>query len=230
MTPTIETATFGFLRRLKANNNRRWFEQHRADYAAARANVLNVLDHVIAGIAGFDPPIVELAPEDCLFRIYRDTRFSPNKTPYKIHFGAFMTDRGRNVNRAGYYLHVQPGECMLAGGLYMPPSRELKAVRHAILDDSRGLRRIVARPSFTKRFGRELPGRRLKTAPRDIAKDHPDIDLLRLTSFEVGIEWSDAEFRKKDFVRRAVGVFEAMRDYVHWLNGALDRYAAVPRA
>ncbi len=220
----IEPSTFKFLRDLKQNNNRRWFEQHRVEYEAARANVLDLVDRIIAGIAGFDPPIIELAPEDCLFRIHRDVRFSPNKTPYKIHFGAYMTDRGRNADRAGYYVHVQPGECMLAGGLYFPPSRELKAVRQAILDDSPSLRKIITRPKFVKHFGRTLPGRRLKTAPRDIPKDHPDIDLLQLTSFEVWTELKDAQVRHKSFAEHAVAVFEAMHDYILWLNRALDRF------
>ena len=220
----IEAATFKFLKRLKENNNRRWFETHRSDYEAARADVLDMVDHLIAGIADFDPPIIELTPEDCLFRIYRDARFSPDKTPYKIHFGAFMTDRGRKVDRAGYYVHVQPGECLLAGGLYMPPARELKAVRQMILNDSRTLRRIISRPQFVKFFGRTLPGRRLKTAPRDIPRDHADIDLLQLTSFEVWSSLKDIQLQKPDFTEYAVSVFEAMRDFVHWLNHALDRY------
>jgi uncharacterized protein (TIGR02453 family) len=219
----IENATFKFLKGLKENNNRPWFLQHRKEYEQARSNVLDLVDHVIAGIAGFDPPIIEQAPEDCLFRINRDVRFSREKTPYKIHLGAFITDRGRKVDRAGYYVHIQPGESVLAGGLYMPPGRALKAVRQAILDDSRTLRRIISRPAFVKLFGRTLPGRRLKTAPRDIPRDHKDIDLLRLTSFEIWVDLKDRELQQKNFVERAVDVFKVMRDYVHWLNHALDR-------
>jgi uncharacterized protein (TIGR02453 family) len=117
---------------------------------------------------------------------------------------------------------------MLAGGLYFPPARELKAVRQAILEDSTPLRRILSRPQFVKLFGRTLPGRRLKTAPRDVPKDHPDIDLLRLTSFEVWINLKDGQFRQKGFAEYAVGVFEAMHDYVEWLNRALDRFKAPP--
>jgi len=219
----IESATFKFLKGLKENNNRPWFQHHREEYAQARSNVLDLVDHVIAGIAGFDSPIIEQAPEDCLFRINRDVRFSREKTPYKIHFGAFITDCGRKVDRAGYYVHIQPGESLLAGGLYMPPSRELKAVRQAILEDSWTLRRITSHPAFVKLFGQTLPGRRLKTAPRDIPRDHRDIDLLQLTSFEIGIDLKDRELQTKEFVKRAAGVFEVMHDYVHWLNRALDR-------
>ena len=226
----IEAATFKYLRELKQNNHRKWFEHHRAEYEAARANMLDLVDRVIAGIAGFDPPIIELAPEDCLFRIHRDVRFSLDKTPYKIHFGAYMSDRGRKADRAGYYVHVQPGESLLAGGLYIPPARELKAVRQAILEDSQPLRRIISRPRFVKLFGRTLPGRRLKTAPRDVPRDHPDIDLLQLTSFEVWTDIKDSQLRQKGFAEYAAGVFEAMHDYVEWLNHALDRFRTAPGA
>ena len=221
----IDASVFRFLKQLKADNSRRWFGLHRAEYEAARARVLETVDHLIAGIARFDPPIIEQAPEDCLFRIHRDVRFARDKSPYKTHFGAFITDRGRKVDRAGYYLHIEPGECLLAGGLYMPPPPQLKAVRQAILRDSRGLRRIISRPKFVKLFGKSLPGRRLKTAPRDIRGDHPDIDLLRLTSFEIVAALKDAQLQKKDFPEYAAGVFEAMRDFVAWLNRALDSAA-----
>lgn len=219
----IKSATFKFLKGLKENNNRQWFQLHREEYEQARSNVLGLVDHVIAGIAGFDPPIIEQAPEECLFRINRDVRFSREKSPYKVHFGAFITDRGRKVDRAGYYVHVQPGESVLAGGLYMPPGRELKAVRQAILEDNRTLRRIISRPLFVKLFGRTLPGHRLKTAPRDIPRDHRDIDLLQLTSFEIWTDLKDRELQKEGFVKHAVGVFAVMYDYVQWLNRALDR-------
>lgn len=217
-------STFTFLGGLKQNNNRAWFERHRAEYEAARANVLEIVDHLIAGIAGFDPPIAEQEAEDCLFRIYRDVRFSGDKHPYKTNFGAFMTDRGRKVTRAGYYVHVEPGASLLAGGLYMPPGRELRAVRQAIMEDASGLREIIGTKNFARHFGTGLRGARLKTAPRDIAKDHPDIDLLGFTSFEVWCDLKDGRLCREDFVRQAVQVFKAMHPLVAWLNSALDRH------
>lgn len=224
----MDSSVFHFLEQLEANNNRRWFVQQKEEYAAARTAVLDTLDHVIAGMARFDPPIVEQEPEDCLFRINRDLRFSRDKSPYKTHFGAFITDRGRKVDRAGYYLHVEPGDSMLAGGLYMPPAVALRAVRRAIRRDGRTLRRIISRPKFVDLFGTTLPGRRLKTAPRDVPRDHPDLDLLQLTSFEIVCPLKDARLRKKDFVEYAVGVFEAMHDYNAWLNRALDSFTPGP--
>lgn len=221
----LTSATLNFLRDLKAHNHRAWFLKQRPRYLAARAEVVETVDAVLAGLAHFEPHVLEQDPEDCLFRINRDTRFSSNKTPYKVHFGAFITDRGRRADRAGYYVHVEPGGCLVAGGLYQPPPPLLKAVRRALLEDAAGLRRVLRKPAFVKAFGRELPGARLKTVPRDVPRDHPDADLLRYTSFEVYRAVPDREALSAGFVKNVVGDFRRMRDLVHWLNAALDRHA-----
>ncbi|MCX6998079.1 MAG: DUF2461 domain-containing protein, partial [Kiritimatiellaeota bacterium] len=220
----ISAATLKYLRGLKAHNERPWFETHRADYAAARAEFVELVDKFIGGLAAFDRPIMEQDPGDCIFRILRDARFARDKTPYKIHWGAFVTDRGRRVDRAGYYLHVQPGESLVAAGLYRPPTPELKAVRRAIEADGDRLRRIISARTSTRYFGPQLPGPRLKTAPRDYPKDHPQIDLLRYTSFAVWHEFTDAEVLKPDFLPRAVAMCKAAHALVHFLNRALAQY------
>ena len=174
--------------------------------------------------AGIPPALSvesDLNQEDCLFRIYKDTRFSRNKEPYKTNFGAFITDRGRKIARAGYYVHVEPGECLVAAGLYMPPAPELKAVRRAIADNPDRLRRILRARPFVRTFGKELPGPALKTAPRDFAKDHPAIDLLRYTSFCVWQELTDARVQSPRFVLESVKILRTSRDFVHYLNEAL---------
>jgi uncharacterized protein (TIGR02453 family) len=221
----ITRVTFDFLRDLKKHNQRAWFHANRSRYEAAKAEVVNLVDACLAELARLEPNILEQDPADCLFRINRDTRFSGNKAPYKTNFGAFITDRGRHVDRAGYYVHVEPGECLVAGGLYMPPTPALKAVRRAILADAESLRRILRRPLFVKAFGAELPGARLKTAPRDVPRDHPDVDLLRYTSFEVWRAVPDRAAQSDAFVKEAGRAFRAMADFVHWLNAALDRGA-----
>lgn len=218
----LTNTTFKFLRDLAANNDRKWFQANRAAYEAAREEFFQQLEELIVGISAFDPPIIELEPRDCMFRINRDTRFSPDKSPYKTNFGAFMTDRGKKVTRAGYYFHVEPGNCFIAGGLYMPSAKELKAVRAAIDDRASEFRKVIGRKAFKDAFGSELPGERLKTAPRDYPKDHPDIDLLRLKSFEIMQGAYDREVRSKAFTKEAVKTFRLMKDYVHWLNRALD--------
>ncbi len=222
--PRITAATMKFLRDLKQNNNRAWFDANRQRYEAARAEFIAVVDALLAGLAHLDPRLLELEPADCIFRINRDTRFSRSPEPYKIHFGAFITDRGRKVDRAGYYFHLQPGGCMVAGGLYMPPAPELRAVRHAILDNAAGLRQVIGKRGFVAAFGRELPGAKLKTAPREVPKDHPDVDLLRLKSFEVYRDLPDRALLAPDLIETVMQYFEAMHPYVAWLNNTLDRF------
>jgi uncharacterized protein (TIGR02453 family) len=155
----ITPATLSFLRDLKAHNQRAWFHRNRARYDAARAEMVHLVDAVMAGLAHFEPHILEQDPEDCLFRINRDTRFATDKTPYKVHLGAFITDRGRRADRAGYYVHVQPGECLVAGGLYQPPGPQLKAVRRALLEDAASFRRILRRPGVREAIRPRAAGR-----------------------------------------------------------------------
>ena len=219
----ITQATLDFLGGLKQNNNRAWFAAHRPAYESARAEFINLVDALIAGLAHFEPRVLELDPAACVFRIHRDTRFARHTAPFKPHLGAFITDRGRNVARAGYYVHLEPGASLVAGGLYMPPAPELKAVRGALLDDAAALRRIIGRKNFVAAFGRKLPGARLKTAPRDVPRDHPDLDLLRLKSYEIYRRIPNPTMRSPRLAKILIRYFATMHAYVAWLNRALDR-------
>jgi uncharacterized protein (TIGR02453 family) len=222
--PVLTPATLEYLTDLKKNNNRAWFAANRNRYEAARAEFILLVDALIAGIAHREPRLLELDPADCVFRINHDTRFSHHKEPYKVHFGAFITDRGRKVDRAGYYFHLEPGACLVAGGLYMPPAPELNAIRRAILADAPGLRKLIGQKKFVAAFGKELPGTKLKTAPRDVPKDHPDIDLLRLKSFEIDCNLPDRSVLATNLVKTVTDHFVTMYPYVAWLNRALDRF------
>ena len=123
---------FQFLKDLSANNNREWFNEHKAEYETARAEFDNFLATVIARISLFDETIRGIQPKDCTYRIYRDTRFSADKTPYKIHFGGYINAKGKKSDHCGYYVHLQPDGSMLAGGSLCLPSNILKAVRQSI--------------------------------------------------------------------------------------------------
>ena len=126
---------FQFLKDLSANNNRDWFNEHRAEYETARVEFENFLATVIARISLFDESIRGIQPKDCTYRIYRDTRFSTDKTPYKIHFGGYINAKGKKSDHCGYYVHLQPAGSMLAGGSLCLPSNVLKAVRQSIYDN-----------------------------------------------------------------------------------------------
>lgn len=221
--PKISPSTLAFLASLKRNNNRAWFTTHRSRYEAARAEFIQLVDALIAGVAHTDPRLLELDPADCVFRINHDTRFAHYKEPYKTQLGAFISDRGRKAARAGFYFHLEPGACLVAGGLYMPPTAELHAIRHALLDDTATLRTLIGKKAFVTAFGKKLPGARLKIAPRAVPKDHPDLDLLRLKSYEIYRKLSDRAVLSANLARRVTNYFTIMQPYVAWLNRALDR-------
>ena len=124
-----------FLKLLAANNNREWFHTHKSDYLKAQSDFENLLGEVIVRLSSFDETIVHVRPSDCTYRIYRDTRFSADKSPYKNYLGGYINARGKKSNHCGYYIHLEPGNCMLAGGSWCMPSSMLKAVRQSVCDN-----------------------------------------------------------------------------------------------
>ena len=173
---------FQFLKDLSANNNRDWFNEHRAEYETARVEFENFLATVIARISLFDESIRGIQPKDCTYRIYRDTRFSTDKTPYKIHFGGYINAKGKKSDHCGYYVHLQPAGSMLAGGSLCLPSNVLKAVRQSIYDNIEEFVAIVEDPEFKKYFpviGEDF----LKTAPKGFPKDFKYIDYLKCKEY-----------------------------------------------
>ena len=132
MNPSV---IFDFLKELSVNNNREWFNNHREDYDKARIEFENLLSLVISRISLFDESVKNIPPKDCTYRIYRDTRFTLDKTPYKTHFGGYINSRGKKSDHCGYYIHLEPGNSFLAGGSYCLPPKVLKAVRQSIFDN-----------------------------------------------------------------------------------------------
>ena len=182
---------FQFLKDLSANNNREWFNEHKAEYETARAEFDNFLATVIARISLFDETIRGIQPKDCTYRIYRDTRFSADKTPYKIHFGGYINAKGKKSDHCGYYVHLQPGNCLLAGGSYCPPSPLLKALRQAVYDNMDEFRGIVEDPAFKQYF--PVVGENfLKTAPKGFSKDYPYLKYLQCKEYTVSCHQPDS--------------------------------------
>src|SRR3546814_892993 len=173
----LKNKTFSFLRQLAENNNRDWFAANKSIYLDARADTEMFTASLIGEASRFDPTLAGLAPKDCLFRIYRDTRFSKDKTPYKTHMGLWLCPEGRNANGPGYYLHIAPGGSFLAGGYWMPEATHLKAIRQEIDYNSGELKRIINAPSFRKLYKGLDTEHSLKTAPQGYPKDHPEIEL-----------------------------------------------------
>lgn len=208
-----------FLIELNQNNNRDWFKAHKTLYEQTRKEFEIFIEKTIAGIGTFDNQVIGLTAKAAVFRIYRDVRFSKDKRPYKTHYGAFMAENGRKSAKAGYYLHIEPDNCFLGGGLYHPNPEQLKKVRQQIDYDAAGLRHIVNDKDFKKVFG-GLQGSQLKTAPRDYSTDHPDIDLLRYKDF-LATHFFDDKIIKDGDAEYAVSQFKVMKPFIDYLNDAL---------
>lgn len=216
----IKETTFRFLKDLKINNNREWFNKNRNRYIEARENYESFLQALINEIVAFDPILKGLEAKSCTYRINRDIRFSNDKTIYKTHFGAFIVRGGRkNGDRfAGYYLHIEPGNNnMIAGGAYLPPLGWLSDIRVKIDEQGENLVRIITNKEFVKHFGK-IDGDRLKTSPRGYNRDHPYIEFLRMKSFLATRMISDTEVIRSDFFELIISASKAMKPFNDFLN------------
>lgn len=213
----------GFLKRLKRNNNRPWFEKHKQEYESSIKLPMQSL------IASLHPhfqrfaPEFDINPKRSLFRIYRDVRFSKDKTPYKTHAAAHFVLRGKpkGVEGSGYYLHIEPGEVFIGGGIYMPDNDQLKKIRSAIADHSGQFLSIVRLPKFKKIFGK-LEGEKLQRVPKGYEPDHPMAEWLKHKQFFVWIEWPESKCLKDKFVAEVAEVYKAATPLVRFLNEAMS--------
>ncbi|MCX6256990.1 MAG: DUF2461 domain-containing protein [Bacteroidia bacterium] len=210
-----------FLSDLKENNNREWFQANKSAYEKARISFEDFINSMIPEIGRFDKGIRNITARDCVFRIYRDVRFSGDKSPYKLNMGAYMVKGGRKGQYAGYYLHVAPGESLLAGGIYMPSPEVLKIIRTEIFEKIDEFIEIIGNKEFIRLFG-ELSGDKLKVAPRDFPRDFPHIDLLKFKSYCPVHMLKDGDLLKPDFSANALKIFEAMLPLNRFLNDAIE--------
>lgn len=215
----IKPTTLNFLSDLKLNNNREWFNKNRKRYDDAKENFETFVQAIINEIVLFDPIMKGLEAKSCTYRINRDIRFSPDKTIYKTHLGAFIVRGGkRNGDKfAGYYVHVEPGNSMIAGGAYMPPSPWLMAIREKIDEQGNTLLKIISDKNFIKYF-EEIEGEKLKSAPKGYSKDHPYIELLRFKSFLAAKIISDKEIVSKECFELFIKASKAMKPLNDFLN------------
>lgn len=212
-----------FLAELKANNNKEWFDDNRTRYQESKQKVLFTTELFTNEIRKFDADIPPMDPKDCLFRIFRDVRFSKNKTPYKINMGSFIAKGGRKSIWPGYYFHLEPGASFVGGGLYMPAADVLKAVRIEIGDNGDELLEILNSNSF-KQFYPELYNDKLKTAPKGYPADHKFISLLRYKSFATGAALDDKLVVGPNFIAHAVDAFREMYLVNRYLTEAIHNW------
>jgi uncharacterized protein (TIGR02453 family) len=213
--------TLRFLRALKRNNRREWFNAHRDDYESyVRQPMTAIVERLAVDLRAFAPELVA-SPKVSIYRIYRDTRFSENKTPYKTHVAAVFPTRGLPKHEgAGAYFHVSPDEVWIGGGMYMPQPPQLVAVREHIAGHVKQLRTIVESPRFRKYVG-PLDGDKLKRVPRGFPADHPAAEYLKYRQFVAGAEFPPAFATAPAFYKTVLTVFRQITPLIRFLNTPL---------
>ena len=211
---SISNTTLNFLKELKVNNNRDWFNENKPAFQVEQVKAKEFYNALLEQLKTHDE-IESLK----IFRIYRDVRFSKDKTPYKPHFaGNFV--RGTKRLRGGYYLRIRPGESFLAGGFWEPNKDDLLRIRKEFEMDASEMREIIEHKTFVKHFGK-LQGNSLKTAPRGFDKEHPDMDIIRMKQFIVTREFTDEEVLGPDFLQEIDKSYKAMRPYFDYMSEIL---------
>ncbi len=215
------SAMLNFLALLKNNNNRPWFAEHKADYEKIRMDCFREIEELIDHVARFDSRVAGLTPQEATYRIYRDIRFSNDKSPFKTHFGIVIASHGRKTKGAGYYLHIEPGECALYGGVWFPQSDVLRVLRRSVYDNMDELQEIISRPEFRKVFP-QLEGDRLKTMPRGYPADAPHAELLKLKEYLVSCRYDDRLFERPDWQDTVAGHIRLLQPFTEFFNFTFD--------
>ncbi|CAL1519417.1 DUF2461 domain-containing protein [Chitinophaga sp. MM2321] len=216
--PRIDQAGFDFLNSLKENNNRDWFNAHKTAYQKELDHIEIFAEALLAQLSAHD--LIETpSGKKSLYRIYRDTRFSNDKTPYKTYWsGSFK--RATKYRRGGYYFHIQPGNSFVSGGFWGPVPQDLKRIRDDISFDATPLRKILNNKSFISTF-KTLKGEQLKTAPKGFDTAHEAIDLLRYKQFLLVRPFSDEEVLSNHFLKEVSQTFQEMRPFFDYMSEVL---------
>jgi len=209
-----------FLQELSENNNREWFQNNKKRYDESREKVLFLTEVLINEIRKFDSDIPLLEPKDCLFRIFRDVRFSNDKRPYKTNFGSFIAKGGRKSIYSGYYFHIEPGGSFVGGGIYMPAAEPLKAIREYIAENGEEFLSMITDKKFKTIFP-EMMDDKLKTAPKGFSPDHEFINLIRYKSFAFSSQLSKSQILADNYIGILVNSFKTLHPVNRFLNEAL---------
>lgn len=214
MNKKINPKAIQFLNRLKKNNNREWFNAHKEEYKILEADVKEFYNSINLGLQKTDQ-IDKLK----MFRIYRDVRFSKDKTPYNLHFSGYF-GRATTRLRGSYYLRIKSNATMIGCGFWNPNKDDLKRIRKEFELDDTEIRRIINNPNFKKVWG-EFVGTELKTAPRNFDKEHKAIDLIKKKQFLFMREFTDKEMLSDDFQKMVIDSFKAIRPFFDYMSEIL---------
>lgn len=217
-TAVIEKASLAFVKDIEKNNNREWFNQHKNRYTTANNNIITFADSVLAEMNKHDK-IETMSGKDSVFRIYRDVRFSKDKSPYHNYWsGSFK--RATKYLRGGYYFHIQPGASFVGGGFWGPEPKDMKRIRQDIDMNYEDWNKMLTNKTLVATFGK-MAGEQLSGAPRGYDKNHPAIDLLRYKQFIFRRPFTDDEVLAGGFARRVSDTFKAMRPFLNFMSEVL---------
>lgn len=211
-----------FLKELSLNNNKEWFDSNKKRYLLVKEYIESFTMGLINSISEFDDHAKYLTPKDCTYRIYRDTRFSQDKTPYKTHIGIFINPPfGKKSYRMGYYLHIEPGNCMLGVGNVCLPPALITGIRKSIKDNIEEYLEIIENPEFKKIYNKvgENP---VKTAPKGFSKEWEYIDLVRPKDYYSSHGLTDREVISKSFLKKATDMLKVGKPFMDFINFTID--------
>ncbi len=221
----LQPTTLKFLKDLKKNNTREWFEKNRKSYEAAKEDFASLMNSVIAHFGKKNSNIANLTAKDCVYRINRDVRFSKNKAPYKNNMAASMISGGKKSNLAGYYLHIEPGgKSIVGGGRYMVEPDQLKKIRQEIDYSWNEFSKIIHNKKFVACYKNleKGEGMSLSREPKGYEKNNPAIDYIKLKSWVAMTSLSDTDLTSKDLVKKITTAFETLQPMIIFLNRALE--------
>ncbi len=219
----LQFSTLKFLKDLKKNNNKPWFDEHRKEYETAKSDFYSLTEQLIKTIAGFDAPIGHLSAKECLFRINRDVRFSKDKSPYKTNMAAYFNKAGKKGSGAGYYLHIEPGKSVAAGGIWMPEPAVLANIRQEIDYSFDKWKKIIGKADFKKTFTEGVKSSEsLVRPPKGYDETNRAIEFLKMKSFIVSKPFADKDILNKGFIAAVSKTCNSMKPVIDFLNTALE--------
>ena len=220
----LQSTTIKFLKDLKKNNNKSWFDSHRKEYETAKEDFARFVQTIINMQGKNDPSIAGLKAKECMFRINRDVRFAKDKSPYKTNFGASINKGGKKSMRAGYYFHFEPGQSFAGGGMYMPMPDDLRKIRQEIDYNFDAFKKLIGTKKFKTLYGTldRSDAYLLSRVPKGYEADNPAADYLKLKSFIAFVPISDADLNSKTLVKKTIQAFETLQPLLQFLNRGAD--------
>jgi uncharacterized protein (TIGR02453 family) len=217
----VEKATLQFLKALRKNNNKEWFETNRKKYEAAKENVKQVTETLIRALGQHDEALGQLLAKDCTFRINRDVRFSKNKAPYKTNISCIFSRGGKNSERSGFYVHIEPDLAFVGAGYWAPEAKKLVAVRQEIDYNLFDWNKIISSKKFKTTFEDGLSQENiLQRPPKGYDIENPAIEYLKLKSFIVRKKITNAQLMDKNFVKTVVNIYTVVKTMLNFLDEA----------